>query len=201
MINLYLSAGAAGNKIAINMADNLKIIDMRDVRIINSTLKDIPDKYKDSAIRISTGSTEFGAAQERSRGKQMALEAIKSGALKLDNIVEPQHQKAVIFTSVSGGTGSGASVVIAKYLQEVIGIPVEIYAVLGFEDESVRALRNTMEFVQDLEDKYAIQLIRNEACLKKAGGDRLKAEQMINDIIADALKIPTVCYIIEIPMV
>ena len=191
MINLYLGIGAAGNKIAINMADNLGIIDMQDVRLINSTLKDIPDKYKDSAIRISSGSSEFGAAQERSRGKQMAFDAIQSNMLKLDNIVEPQHQKVVIFTSVAGGTGSGASVVIAKYLREVIKIPVEIYAIMGFEDEAVRSLRNTMEFCQDLTGDYIIQLIRNEAFLKKANGNRLKAEEMVNDLIAKRILMST----------
>lgn len=178
---LCIGLGACGNKMAINLVKN-GIVEREDVKLINSTLKDIPTEYKDYAIRLSD--SQQGAAQERKRGKEMAIEAIKSGRLNLDAICEPQHQKVIILTSLSGGTGSGASVVIAKYLKDVVGITVEIFGVMGFSDEGVRSLRNTIEFCQDLEGDYIVQLIQNDAFLAKAGGNRRMAEELANNNVA-----------------
>ena len=172
MKSLVLGLGAAGDKCAINLVEK-GIVDINDVKLINSTLKDVPTKYKEYALRISDD--QQGAAQERRRGKEMAIEAIKTGRLKLDGICEPQHEKVIILTSLSGGTGSGSSVVIAKYLKDVVGIPVEIIGMVGFSDEGVRSLRNTIEFCQELEEDYIIQLIRNDSFLAKASGNRILA--------------------------
>ena len=183
---LCIGLGAAGNKMAINLVEK-GIVDLDDIKLINSTLKDIPTKYKEYAIRLSD--SQQGAAQERARGKEMAVEAIKSGRLNLDGICDPQHQKVIILTSLSGGTGSGSSVVIAKYLKDVVGIAVEIIGVMPFKDEGVRALRNTVEFCQDLENDYIIQLIQNETFLAKASGNRRLAEEYANDDIAKRILI------------
>ena len=173
--------GAAGNKAVINMLEK-QFVDKRDIVLINSTIRDIPQEYRELAIRLSD--TVKGCGQERKLAQNICLDAIKSGRLNLDAIIDPEYDKAIIITSTNGGTGSGASTIIAKYLKEVVGIEVEIIGLVGFDDESARALRNLIEFCQDLSDEYAIQLIRNSAYLQRCRGNRSAAELEVNDEVA-----------------
>ena len=182
------AVGAAGNKAAIALVEQ-GIVDKEDIVLINSTIKDIPAEYRDFAIRLSD--TVQGCGQERSLAKQICLEAIKSGRLNLDSIMDPVHDKAVIITSTCGGTGSGASVIIADYLKKICNVEVEVIGLVGFEDESARSLRNLIEFCQDLEDGYAIQLIRNSAFLSSTRGNRTAAELEANNELARRIKVMT----------
>ena len=157
-----IGLGAAGNKVAIGLIE-AGVSDENDVVLLNSTIKDIPANYRDLAIRLSD--SYQGCGQERKLAKDITLEAIKTGRLNLDQLVDPEYDKVVIITSTCGGTGSGASVIVAKYFKEVVGLDVEIIGMVGFEDESSRSLRNLIEFCQDLTEGYTVQLIRNGAFL------------------------------------
>ena len=156
-----LGLGACGNKIAISCIE-AGVVPEEDVALINSTLKDIPYDYRENlGIRLSD--QFLGSGQERKLAKDMTLEAIKNGRLNLETLIGPEYDKVIIITSTCGGTGSGSSVIIAKYIKEVLNVDVELIGMVGFEDESSRALRNLIEFCQDLQDNYTIQLIRNGA--------------------------------------
>ena len=176
-----IGIGAAGNKAVINLIEK-SYVSPRDVVLINSTIKDVPANYRDYAIRLSD--EVQGCGQERNLAKDICLNAMKEGRLNLDNLIDPEYDKVVIITSTNGGTGSGASTIIAKYLNEVVGIEVEVIGLVGFEDESARALRNLIEFCQDLSGDYAIQLIRNSAYLQRCRGNRSAAELEVNDEVA-----------------
>lgn len=178
--------GAAGNKCAINIVEK-GFADIKDIVLINSTIRDIPLNYRDHVIRLSDDVQ--GCGQERKLAQDICLKAIKDQRLNLDSIVDPEYDKVVIITSTCGGTGSGASVIIAKYLREVIDIAVEVIGLVGFSDESARSLKNLIEFCQDLNDQYAIQLIRNDAYLDAVRGNRTAAEQAANDEVAQRIRV------------
>lgn len=181
-----IGLGACGNKIGINLIES-GVSATNDVVLINSTIKDIPADYRDLAIRLSD--SYQGCGQERKLAKDITLDAIKTNRLNLDTLVDPEYDKVILITSTCGGTGSGASVIIAKYLKEVVGLDVEIIGMVGFEDESSRSLRNLIEFCQDLQDNYAIQLIRNDAFLSAARGDRTAAEIAANEEVVKRIRV------------
>lgn len=181
-----LGLGACGNKVAISCIE-AGVIEQEDVTLINSTIKDIPYEYRDQAIRLSD--QYLGSGQERKLAKDMTLKAIKDEKLVLENIITPEYDSVVIVTSTCGGTGSGSSVIIAKYIKEVMNIPVEVIGIVGFEDESSRALRNLIEFCQDLQENYTIQLIRNGAFLSAARGNRSKAELEANEEVVRRIRV------------
>ena len=181
-----IGLGAAGNKVAIGLIE-AGVSDENDVVLLNSTIKDIPANYRDLAIRLSD--SYQGCGQERKLAKDITLEAIKTGRLNLDQLVDPEYDKVVIITSTCGGTGSGASVIVAKYFKEVIGLDVEIIGMVGFEDESSRSLRNLIEFCQDLTEGYTVQLIRNGAFLSAARGDRTAAEIAANEEVIKRIRV------------
>ena len=181
-----IGLGAAGNKVAIGLIE-AGVSDENDVVLLNSTIKDIPNNYRDLAIRLSD--SYQGCGQERKLAKDITLEAIKTGRLNLDQLVEPEYDKVVIITSTCGGTGSGASVIVAKYFKEVVGLDVEIIGMVGFEDESSRSLRNLIEFCQDLTEGYTVQLIRNGAFLSAARGDRTAAEIAANEEVIKRIRV------------
>ena len=182
-----LGLGACGNKIAISCIE-AGVVPEEDVALINSTLKDIPYDYRENlGIRLSD--QFLGSGQERKLAKDMTLEAIKNGRLNLETLIGPEYDKVIIITSTCGGTGSGSSVIIAKYIKEVLNVDVELIGMVGFEDESSRALRNLIEFCQDLQDNYTIQLIRNGAFLSGARGNRSAAELAANEEVINRIRV------------
>ena len=49
---LIIGTGAAGNKAVVNLME-LGVVDKDDVLLINSTLKDVPEKYRNIAVKLS----------------------------------------------------------------------------------------------------------------------------------------------------
>ena len=182
MRSFILGMGAAGGKAVIELVKK-GIVEKSDYMLVNSTLKDIPPEYRDNAIRFSDSLA--GCGQERDLAKQIVLDKLENGSLNLDGLLEPQHQSVIIITSLSGGSGSGASVIFADYLRNVVKIPVEIIGLVGFSNESPRALRNIMEFCQDIPENCTVQFIRNEAFLEKANGNQRQAEKLANEEVAN----------------
>ena len=182
---LIIGTGAAGNKAVINLLE-LGVVEQDDVLLINSTTKDIPEKYRNKAIKLSD---EYdGCGKERSLSKEITDEAIKDGTLNFNNLPYDIY-KVIIVTSMEGGTGSGSTDIIAKHLYEKQNINnIEIFAFKGFE-EDVRGIQNSIEFFQDMKPTYGVQVINNAAFLKEAGGNIKKAHKLANDELARRIRV------------
>ena len=181
---LLIGVGAAGNK-AAEEAVSMGIVNQEDVIMVNSTSKDFPVSFKGQQIVLSDKDT--GCGKERSVAKDYALRAIKSGKMN----IETNGYTAVVFcTSIEGGTGSGATPVLAKFISQVYRKNVHIIAFAGFQDDA-RGLRNSVQFFQDIDSMFVVQTIKNSSFLKAAGGNRMKAEVLANKEMCRRIQIMT----------
>lgn len=180
MLNLkVIGAGAAGNKAAIQLVKDGFSVD--DVTLINSTSRDIPEEYKKYSIIFgSTSDTLGGCGKERDVGKKLILRDMKDGVISLDGIANPNTNAVIIVSSTEGGSGSAVTPIVAKYIREVIGIPVIIILFFGFNTD-VRGMRNSIEICQELSDNYGVIGISNAKFLAESGNNKMKAEQKANE--------------------
>lgn len=190
MLNLkVIGAGAAGNKAAINLIENG--FNQNNVTLINSTIKDIPEKFHDNAIIFGANSESLGGCgKERDIGKKMLLRDMKIGNTNLDTIADPDTNAIVIVSSTEGGSGSAATPIIAKYIKEVVGIPVIVCLFFGFNSD-VRGMQNSIEICQELSDDYGVIGISNYKFLDSCNGNKLKAETAANNLFVELIKILT----------
>ena len=93
-----IGVGAAGNKAAIALIKK-GIFDRDSVLLLNSTLKDVPEEYKDNAIEFGT---VRGCGKERDIAKTMIMQSLHDKAVDLDSFIEANDQLVVIVTSVEG---------------------------------------------------------------------------------------------------
>lgn len=170
-----IGIGAAGNKAVIALMKKYPEI-TNDCILINSTLKDIPAEYRDKALEMD-GAFK-GCAKERSVANQMMYQTMKNGTFEY--IQNPEECMTIIVTSSEGGTGSGASVMLAKYIDQVYHSPIHFYIFTGFEDDA-RGLKNTVDLFKELKETYVVSAISNKKFLEEAAGNRLKAEELAND--------------------
>lgn len=170
-----IGVGAAGNKGAIKLLESEVIRNPDDVMLINSTPKDIDQKYINMYKQIGDKKELGGCGKEPEVGKQLCLEALQSGSLNLENFIKPTTKLVIVISSTEGGTGSGAAPVIAKYIKQVIGVNVHIFAFLGFEDDA-RGLLNTINFFKEIPEDVTVEAIRNKNFLN-GKGNYLKAEE------------------------
>lgn len=196
MKGLLIGIGAAGNKAAINAIEKGVVL-QDDVMLINSTLADIPAKYKDSAyiLGVNTGG---GCGKERTRSKDAVLEDLKMNRIPVRAKVESAKETysfIAIVSSTEGGTGSGAATMLAFYAQSVIKLPVHLFGFTGFGSDP-RGLQNTMEYFEDLQKGVIMHLIRNDKFVQEARS-RMKAEIMANDEFAKEFKVITGQLIVE----
>lgn len=180
MLNLkVIGAGAAGNKAAIALIE--KGFNKENVTLINSTSKDLPDEYKDNAIIFgSSPSSLGGCGKERDIGKKLILEDMKNGVINIDSVADPNTSAVIIVSSTEGGSGSAATPVLAKYIKDVMGVPVIVVLLFGFNTD-VRGMQNSIEICQELQDSYGVIGISNAKFLDKANKNTIKAEKMAND--------------------
>lgn len=181
MITKVIGIGAAGNKAAINVVEN-KIIDMDSVMLINSTLKDIPADYK--GLKVEYKGSYGGCGKERSMAKDLIEDNIMNDTIPLEEFLHVNDPKkkaelVVIVTSTEGGTGSGSSILLGNYIQNVYGIQVHMFGFIGFKSD-VRGLRNTIEWFQELEDNFAVECIENAKFLEECRNNKIKAEKAAN---------------------
>lgn len=182
---LFVGIGAAGNKAVINLVEK-GIIAKDDMLLINSTTDDIPKSYRDLAIKLE-GSIG-GCGKERTKAKNLALVNLKSGKLDLKKSVSIDHSLAVIIASMEGGTGSGATPLIAKYYSEVVKIKTHIIAFKGF-GEDTRGWQNTVEFFQDLNKDITVQIIENSKFLDKNNPNKQNAERAADEEVCKRARI------------
>lgn len=188
MLNFkVIGAGAAGNKAAINLIE--KGFDAKNVTLINSTIKDIPEYYRSISMIFGANSGSFGGCgKEREIGKKRMLYDLKTGNVNLDSIVDPDTNAVIIVSSTEGGSGSAATPIIAKYIKEVVGVPVIVCLLFGFNSD-VRGMQNSIEICQELSDNYGIIGISNSKFLSSCNGNKLKAELAANDYFSNIVSI------------
>ena len=171
-----LGIGAAGNKAAVELI-NQGVLTAESVKLINSTLADVPESFKEIAVPLSK--EDAGCGKERAMAKQLAIQALKSNlGEELKKFITEEDKLVVIATSTGGGTGAGSSIIIGKYIQQVLGVKVMIYAFTGFEEDA-RELKNTLEFFQEIDPDFVVQSTSNKKFLEEAP-NKLKAEEFAN---------------------
>ena len=189
MIVKLIGIGAAGNKSAICAVEN-QVIKIEDTLLINSTLKDIPKDYSGKSIEFA--GAYGGCGKERKLSYDLCMKSIQSGHLHLEEFLQvntPQQAELVVITSsTEGGTGSGSAPIIAKYIRDVLGISVSVFAFTGFNDD-VRGLKNTVEFFKEMQDDFGVQVIQNDKFLPECNDNKLKAERMANTLFSKKLSI------------
>lgn len=190
MMNLkVIGAGAAGNKAVIQLVENG--FNLNDIALINSTIKDIPDMYRDRAMIFGTNSGNLGGCgKERKLGKSLLLADMKSGAVSFDGLADPDTNAVVIATSTEGGSGSSTAPIIAKYIKEVLGIPVIICLFFGFNDD-LRGMKNSIDVCKELNGEYGIIGICNWKFLEECNGNKFMAEKRANEKFVSVVK--TIC--------
>ena len=187
MLELMLfGVGAAGNKAAIEALET-RVISETNVKLINTTVKDIPDKYKsDPKTIIKFSSMLGGCGKEPVKGQKAMFQAIKNKDIDFSTIIGTDTKAIVLVTSIEGGTGCGATPVIAKYFT-ALNIPVHVFAFVGFQDE-VRGINNTLKFFKDLPDGVILHTISNSKFLDFTK-NYSKAEQAANEEFVRQLEI------------
>ena len=185
-----LGIGAAGNKAAINCIEK-GVISEKDVALLNTTLKDIPEVYKDLGYLFSTDLG--GCGKERNIAKKAMLAAINNKELSLSSLVDDDTQLVCLVSSTEGGSGSGAISLCAKYYM-AMNIPVHVFALVGFNDDE-RGVKNSLEFFKDLDDNIILHTICNSEFLDYTG-NHLLAERAANDWFTKSIEVLIGNYII-----
>ena len=162
---LLIGIGAAGNK-AVVTAIEKGTMNVEDTAIVNSTTKDFPKEYQGTKIVLSA--TDTGCGKERDISKMYTKKAIGEGKFNFNEKMS-QYTTVIICTSVEGGTGSGATPILAKFFNKVYTKNVHIIAFTGFEDD-VRGLANTSYFAE-------------------AGYNKMKAEELANVEMAERIRV------------
>lgn len=194
MLNVkFIGTGAAGVAALIRAIEQ-NIVSIENALLLNTTIRDIPQEYKDKAFIFGDVP---GCGKERGVSKEQLTLQIKNGFDCLDTFIEPSTQLVVVDSSTEGGTGSGSAELIATYYREVYGLPVIVVSFTGFEDD-VRGMANTVEFFTDLipegeEDtddlQVGLQIISNKKFLADCKGNKMKAEAAANDEFAKRMRI------------
>ena len=182
-----IGCGAAGGKVVSQCIDD-KVLSSSYCMIINSTDQDKPDT---DCEFVNIGQVEDlgGCAKEPSKGRELCIKALQNGlAEKLNNFIKADTKKMYIITSLEGGTGCGSSMVVAQFVKQVLGLPVHIIAITGFEDDP-RGLKNTIQFFQQIDGEYTVSILSNKKFLKESNKDKLKAEQLCNKEISRMISI------------
>jgi cell division GTPase FtsZ len=184
---MLFGIGAAGNKAAINVLEK-GILDENHVRLLNTTVKDIPENYKinNKGIVFKFSSMLGGCGKEPTKGRSAMFQAIKDRKIDFGSLISPDTKAVFIVTSVEGGTGCGATPVVARFYQSM-NIPVHVFAFIGFQDEA-RGISNSLKFFKELGSNVVLHTIRNEKFLDYTQ-TYAKAEVAANDEFAKQVEI------------
>ena len=184
-MNLKLvGIGAAGNKASIEAIEE-GVIDKSRVKLLNSTMQDIPANYMEIAECFAGADSTGGCGKEPEIAEDLMMDALREGRIHIDNFFDQNDQMCVIVTSTEGASGNGGTITLARYISEVLGIHVSIFAFTGFKDDA-RGINNTVSFFNNLSPDYSIQAISN---LSFFSGSKTKAEKAANEDFAKKLKI------------
>lgn len=179
-----IGIGAAGNKAAIKAIDS-GIFPLNDVRLMNTTDRDINHKYDD--ISIIFGNQRGGCGKERDLAKKLMITALKDGSIDMNSIVSNEDDVVIIVSSSEGGTGCGASTILAKYIDSVMGKNVHLFVFTGFEQD-VRGLQNTLEYFKDLDESFTVEAISNKKFLDESK-NKAEAEDKANEEFVKRIRV------------
>lgn len=180
-----IGLGAAGNKAAIALIES-GVCTQTDVILLNSTLKDVPDQYKEIALEFEGDSK--GCAKERKLAQSLMLSNLKSQSLGIDEFVANKYDFVLICASAEGGTGSGSSTILAKYINQVLHVPVHLTVFGGFHNDS-RGLKNTVDWFKETSTEYIVDSVCNSAFLEESNQNERKAEVAANMEFVERVKI------------
>ena len=190
-----IGVGAAGNKAVMQLIKD-KVVSATDTLLLNSTSRDLPEGCNHENVLVfgNTG----GCGKDRDLAKQLIIQYLQEmDENPVDALIDGDEKFLVIVSSTEGGTGSGASVILGQYLQEITksdelvdGIPVHMVAFTGFEDDA-RGLKNTVEWFKDMKETFVVQAISNKNCLPLVENNRHKAEEYANKVFSDRIRILT----------
>lgn len=172
------ASGSAGNHAAIELIER-GIIDKSYVRLLNTSALDVPDEYKqipDLFYDFSVNGV-FGSGKESSIGRSSMIQSIKTGKIKLDELLNDDAREVIIVTSTDGGSGSGSGPVLAKYF-DAMNIPVHVFGFIGFADDA-RSISNTLKFFKNLPENVILHTIMNSHFLDYTK-NHIKAELAAN---------------------
>ena len=179
-----IGIGAAGNKAAINLIEK-GIVDENDIILLNSTLRDIPDEYRRLGIQFTN--SPGGCGKERKIANNLVLQSIENETINFEELLSDANL-CIIVSSSEGGTGSGAATILAKFINEVIGVKVHNFVFTGFEEDA-RGLKNTVEYFKDLDDSAIVEAISNKKFTTGVGLNKIKAEKDANDEFAKQISV------------
>lgn len=179
----FFGLGAGGNKALLKLLEN-GVCAKEDAILVNSTKRDIPADYNGRTTIFNT--TEGGCGKERSIAKQYVVDAIKTG--KFDDVFSLDCDSYIFITSLEGGTGSGATPILAKYCSEVLGKIVHIICFAGFNADA-RGLQNSVEFFQEIDFECDVQCIDLKAFESQSGGNHLRAEELADEELSRRINI------------
>ena len=187
-----IGIGACGNKAVIQTLEDGNIID-NDILLLNSTLKDIPEKYKNYAIEF--GNIK-GCGKERQLAAKMLYDSMGNNEIDIDKFVDPDTKTIIFVTSSEGGTGSGATIMLAKYCKQILKIKnIHIFIIAGFEDD-VRGKKNTVDIFNELDESYIVEAISNKKVIEDGDMTRDEAEVNANKIFSKKISILLGNYIV-----
>lgn len=171
-------------------------LNREDCCIVNSTQKDIPEEYRDGAIIISED-PDAGCGKVRSAAKKLMLNYLKTNPNVIPAMLsDGDYQYVNIMATTEGASGSGASVILAKFIESQLDIPVIITLISGFESDT-RGLQNTIEYFKDLNGgDFVVRTVSNKKYLDKTS-NTFMAEKMANEDISTAFKIISAYDIID----
>ena len=169
--------GAAGNKAAIDLIEQ-GVVSREYVKLLNTTNKDIPEKYKTDDLFAQFSSEAEGCGKESSKGRAYMIDAITNKKIDLAGMLNEDSREVILVSSSSGGSGAGAVPVMAKYF-DAMNMPVHVFVFIGFQDEA-RGINNTLKFFKDLPEKTILHTIINSYFLDYTK-NYAKAEALAND--------------------
>lgn len=184
MFNSFTFACGQGATKALIHCVETGVVSYNNCCIVNSTIKDVPSKYEDKAIIISDD-PDAGCGKVRGAARSLMVRYLKNNPNVIDSMLEETDYVNII-TTTEGASGSGASVVLAHFIKNDLGIPVIITVITGFETD-IRGIQNTIEYFKDLNGgDFVINTVSNKKFLDSYG-NTFAAEKAANEYIANTI--------------
>lgn len=184
MTATIVASGQAGNNAAIALIE-AGVVERDHVRLLNTTDRDVPEKYKDSDV-FTLFSNGLGCGKESDKGRAAIIEAIRDKSIDLGALLNEDSKEVILVSSSSGGCGSGSTPAIAKYY-DAMNIPVHVFVFIGFQNEA-REINNTLKFFKNLPSNVILHTINNSFFLDYTN-NHSRAEQAANEEFAREVEI------------
>lgn len=187
--NLTFACGQGAIKAAMTAIEKDVIKPNRCIAV-NSTSRDIPEDFTGATIILSSN-TDAGCGKVREAARDMMMDYLQNRNHLDDAINAFKPNYVTIITTSEGASGSGSSVALASYITQVLGIPVVIILITGFETD-VRGIQNTINYFKDImsecSDMVSVRVVSNKKFLTE-DNTTFDAEIKANYEVAEVLRI------------